>query len=392
MKKRASAIERDKEAPSKEHLALLKAYGSKTNEEQRKDRSESGMVFLNLSNNSTLTQHPESQPESIVNSILTTSTNAANPSKYQHKLALEYLAIQLAIRDREELIDGLCHHSPDLLTSSIRSVIPAYDPIIRGLHQAYDLSGGVSDLENFLNDLINVSTVKAKSGEPKPPSVEDFCRLLQKHQASSHRFIHQVLKNNKDLSQRYYDYAVHAARQYRQKTERAIDDESTGTAAAGDFTPHLESLFSNLSEADRAKVLAETDNHAEYLFTLTHSSIQSMKTVIHHLAEGESDLQRGPGMYLSRWQTLMDETPITPATPSGPLRSGRSESVRDATTVDIDGKRKGDAANLKKVGDPDAAPPDASRTLELLIPGFQDELRMSLGSKRLQGEALEDTC
>ena len=318
----------------------------------------------------------ECQPESIVNAILTSSSNAARPSEYQHKLALEYLAVQLAIRDRKELIDGLCHHSPDLLTSSIRTVLPAYDPIIRGLHQAYDLSGGVSDLENFLNDLISVST---KSGVSKPPSVEDFCRLLQKHQGSSHRFIHQVLKNNKDLAQKYYDYAVHAARQYRQETERAIDDESTGIAAAGDFTPHLETLFSNFRETEKAKVLQEIDNHAEYLFTLSHSSTQSMKTVIHHLAAGESDIQRGPGMYLSRWQTLMDETPITPANPTGPVRSGKSESVRDATTVDIDGKRKGDAANLEKVGDSEATPPDVSNTVRLLVPGFQDVLRGVIG-------------
>ena len=326
-----------------------------------------------------LTHRSENQPESIVNAILTSSSNTARPSDSQHKLALEYLAIQLAIRDREELIDGLCHHSPDLLTSSVRTVLPAYDPIIRGLHQAYDLSAGVSDLENFLNDLISVSTVKNKNETFKPPSVEDFCRLLQKHQGSSHRFIHQVLKNNRDLSQRYHDYAVHAAKQYRQETERAIDDESTGTAAAGDFTPHLESLLSNLSETERATVLKEVDKHAEYLFPLTHSSIQSMKIVINHLAEGESDVQRGPGMYLSRWQSLMDETPITPAKPNGPVRSGKSESVRDATTVDIDGKKKGDAANLEKVGDSEATPPDVSNTVRLLVPGFQDILRGVIG-------------
>ena len=337
-----------------------------------------------VAGNLMLTHHSENQPESIVNAILTSSSNAEKPSENQHKLALEYLAIQLAIRDREELIDGLCHHSPDLLTSSIRTVLPAYDPIIRGLHQAYDLSGGVSDLENFLNDLINVSTVKAKNGATKPPSVEDFCRLLQRHQGSSHRFIHQVLKNSKDLSQQYYDYAVHAARQYRQETERAIDDESTGTAAAGDFTPHLETLFSNLSETDRAKVTAEIEKHAEYLFLLTHSSTQSMKTVINHLAEGESDIQRGPGMYLSRWQTLMDDTPITPANPTGPVRSGKSESVRDATTVDIDGKRKGDVANLEKADESqeDATPPDVSNTVRLLVPGFQDVLRSVVGKSK----------
>ena len=328
---------------------------------------------------SKLTQGPETQPESIVNAILAGSSNTTSPSEHQHKLALEYLSIQLAIRDREELIDGLCHHSPDLLTSSIRTVIPAYDPIIRGLHQAYDLSAGISDLENFLNDLIHVSTVKDKAGESKPPTVEDFCRLLQRHQRSSHRFIHQVLKNNKDLSQKYYDYAVHAAKQYKQETERTIDDGSTGTAAAGDFTPHLEALISNLSEAEKTQVLAEVDKHAEYPFILTHSSSQSLTTVIHHLAEGESDVQRGPGMYLSRWQTLMDDTLITPATPSGPLRYGKSESVRDATTVDIDGKSKGDATHLEKAGEATAAPPITSNTVRLLVPGFQGVLRSVIG-------------
>ena len=326
-----------------------------------------------------LTRCSEKQPESIVNAILTSSSNTARPSDNQHRLALEYLAIQLAIRDREELIDGLCHHSPDLLTSSIRTVLPAYDPIIRGLHQAYDLSAGISDLENFLNDLISVSTFKNKNETSKPPSVEDFCRLLQKHQGSSHRFIHQVLKNSNDLSQKYHDYALHAAKQYRQETERTIDDESTGTAAAGDFTPHLEILLSNLSEAERVTVLQEVDKHAEYLFSLSHSSIQSMKIVINHLAEGESDVQRGPGMFLSRWQSLMDETPITPAKLNGPVRSGKSESVRDSTTVDTDGKKKGDVTNLEKVEDSVPTPPDASNTVRLLVPGFQDILRNVIG-------------
>ena len=51
LKKRASTIEKDKDAPKKEHLALLKAYGSKSTEEQRKDRLESGTVSLLSSEN-----------------------------------------------------------------------------------------------------------------------------------------------------------------------------------------------------------------------------------------------------------------------------------------------------------------------------------------------------
>lgn len=54
LRKRASAIEKDKDSPRKEHLALLKAYGSKSNEDQRKNRLESGKLssmFLELDAN-----------------------------------------------------------------------------------------------------------------------------------------------------------------------------------------------------------------------------------------------------------------------------------------------------------------------------------------------------
>lgn len=292
----------------------------------------------------------------------------------QQKLALEYLSIQLAIRDREKLVEVLCYSSPDLLTSSLRTIIPAYDPIIRALHNTADLSGGVSDLEAFLNDLIRVSTVESKNRETKTPSVEDFCRLLQKHQGSSHRFIHQVLKNGKELSQWYHDYAVHAAKQYKQETERKVDTGDTGSAAAGDFTLHLESLMSTLKQDEKPKVISEIDKHAEYLSSLTKSSANSMKTIIRNISEDKSETSKGPGMYLSRWQSLMDDTPITPATSKGPVRSGKSESVRDATTMDIDGEKKGDVTlvEMDEIGE---GPPDVSETVRLLVPGFRDILR-----------------
>ncbi len=44
LKKRATAIEKDKDAPRKDDLALLKAYGSKSTEEMRKNRAESGTL------------------------------------------------------------------------------------------------------------------------------------------------------------------------------------------------------------------------------------------------------------------------------------------------------------------------------------------------------------
>lgn len=42
LRKRAAAIEKDKESSSKEVLEMLKAYGTKKPEEQGKNRTESG--------------------------------------------------------------------------------------------------------------------------------------------------------------------------------------------------------------------------------------------------------------------------------------------------------------------------------------------------------------
>lgn len=306
----------------------------------------------------------------------------ADLAERQQKLALEYLSITLAIRDREQLIAVLCHSSPDLLTSSIRSILPAYDPIIRGLHNACDLSGGVSDLEAFLNDLIAVSTVsKPKDGtDPKLPSVEDYVTLLRNHQYSSHKFIHQVLKNGSDLSKWYHAYAEHAAKQYAQKTPTNLANGDIGSSAAGDFTPQLESLISTLSPKDKETVISELSAHSTYLKNLTQSSENSMRTILSNLQGEKSETQHGPGMYLTRWQALMDETPITPLVSKGPVRNGKNESVRAATTVDIDGEKKADPANVEKLDESLASPPDVSNTIRLLVSGFKETIRQCIES------------
>ena len=314
-------------------------------------------------------------PESIVNAVLSESPESKDLSTMQHELALEYIAIQLAIRDREQLINVLCSHQPDLFTSSIRTLVSAYEPIIRALHQAVDLSAGVSDAEAFLTDLINISRVDNKNGSSKGPSVEDYCRLLDKHQGSSHRFIHQVLKNGKDLSKWYRAYAEHAAKQYQQENFHPRADEHPSHTAAGDFTQQLESLFAALSDDDKSKVLKEADKHAEYLSALTETSTTRMKTVVRQLSQPDSDTMLGPGMFLSRWQALMDEAPITPAKPEGPVRHGKDASVKDATRLDTDGSKKGTVGMQEKVEDLMVSPPDVSNSVRLLSPAFRDTLR-----------------
>ena len=307
--------------------------------------------------------------------MLSESSGPKELSDKQHKLALEYVAILLAIRDREQLIDVLCNKQPDILTPTVRTLVSAYEPIIRALHQAVDLSAGVSDAEAFLTDLISISKVEDKNGQTKNPSVEDYCRLLDKHQSSSHRFIHQALKNGRQLSKWYREYAEHAARQYKQAHAQAKMKADPTETAAGDFTEHLETLFAALSDNDRSIALKEVENHAEYLSLLTSISTTRMKTVIRQLPKPESKSSLGPGVFLSRWQALMDEAPITPAEPEGPVRHGKDSSVRDATRTDTDGAKKGTVEVQEKAEDSMPLPPDVSNCVRLLGPGFREILQ-----------------
>jgi len=278
------------------------------------------------------------------------------------------------MRDRQELINVLCSHQPDLLTSSVQDMVNVYEPIIRALHSAVDLSSSTADLQAFLNDLVGMSSLSAKSGDKQPPKVEDFVRLLKKHQGSSHRFINQALKNGQELTEWYRAYVEHAASQYRQKTDRVLAPSDNSIAAAGDMTTELDNLVCNLSEEDRKTVIKELDTHAEYLQALAQVSEQRLKTVVKNTADGKSEVSYGPGMFLAKWQSLIDETHITPAAPRGPVRYGGSDSVIEATRVDVDGSKKGAAAPSEKEGASEPTPPNVETTIRLLQPGFRELL------------------
>ncbi|SPQ26713.1 76b656e1-9aad-4699-879b-1b5bdf2ce4bb [Thermothielavioides terrestris] len=105
----------------------------------------------------------------------------------------------------------------------------------------------------------------------------------------------------------------------------------------------------------------------------------------HNKAGGRS--VSGPGMYLSRWQHLLDSTAITPAYPGGAVRRGRdvkgqvargkvaAAGVAGAGTAA--GQRGWDAALLARMGqqqeeEAGAAPPDVRCVVEALGERFRD--------------------
>lgn len=295
---------------------------------------------------------------------------------------MDYVAIQLAIRDREKLIEVFCHRQPDLTTTSIRELVRVYDPIIRALHNAVDLASGVSDAQAFVDDLIKLSLIdKSKVG--KIPTVQDFVRLLQTHQGSSHVFIHQVLKNGKELSQWYHEYACQAIQQYKQENNFPLS--ASHVAAAGDLTALLEELVSELSEGERCMVVGELNFHAACLQNLAPESRRSVRLIVEAPltpGRGNSWADDKAGIFLHKWQHFIDETKITPGPEDGPPRTGKSDSVKDATAAEIDGSKPAVSAPEPSTMKRPVIFPNVSKVLCLLAPGFKDALRRRVNVKK----------
>ncbi|KAI4193914.1 MAG: hypothetical protein LQ350_008074 [Teloschistes chrysophthalmus] len=300
-------------------------------------------------------------------------------SQQSHSLALEYLSINLAIRDREKLIEVLCHHQPDLLTKSIRELVKVYDPIIRGLHNAVDLASGVTDAQSFIDDLLALALLD-KNKRSKVPTVQDFVHLLEKHQRSSHVFIHQALKNGKELKQWYHDYAIHAVMQYRQESRTELS--SLHAAAAGDLTSSLNSLVSKLSDSKKQTIIKELDSYATFLDSLAATSHDKMHKIVRASLSAENNatkIEGNPGMFLYKWQYFIDSTVVTPSAEGGSPRTGGNESVKDATAVDVDGSKPAAQGSGEEVG---IKPSAVENVLRLIGPGFERELRRLVDSNK----------
>jgi hypothetical protein len=311
--------------------------------------------------------------------ILKSAKVSTDLTIHQHALAQDYLSILLSIRDREQIIRVLCRSNPDHLTEGVRTLVSTYEPMIRRLHQAVDLSGTVADLEFFLKDMIKLSKIFESGSKGakdwQPPTVGDFIQLLHKHQGASHRFIHQCGKNGPELMAWFHEWLTACAVEFRRKEKESKSDAAHD---AGDLTSPLNDLFTALPEEEQNKIEPILTAHAQYLKTLHASSLSRLRAILasprtNHpaltsprkatstapssragsvassraqspepsgnassvssaaAADAAAQAAPGPGAYLARWQSLIEATSITPATAEGPVRRGGSGSVLRAS-------------------------------------------------------------
>ncbi|KAL2062310.1 hypothetical protein VTL71DRAFT_6576 [Oculimacula yallundae] len=384
LKTRITEIEKNTSGPSQAQRDLLVAYMDKDRLEHEKCRTMS-----------------EAKSEPIVVTIME-EYGGEGLNEKQIPLALDYLSAKISLQDRKKIIAILCSGQPDLLSQAVRECVAAYDPVIRALHKAVDLSGTISDLQAFLDDLLAFTPAGKNSSNA---SVGDFVRLLRKHQKSCHSFIHQVCKNGPELSTWYKEYARNSAAQFRVSDQK--ENTTSDIGGAGKLTSRLEEAISQLPEKQRSQILSECDAYAAYHLHLATTSKSDMifekdtKPVPGKLkraftsskpATREQSPTRpgpgpGPGMFLRRWQAYVNATAITPATLDGKVRYGGDIDVVTAGRIPKSGAAKDaqvEAAGDKEVKDA----PKCNRTVELLGVSFREILREA--SHTAPGEATLD--
>jgi hypothetical protein len=349
----------------------------------------------------------EIESRSIVSVILSEVLEISDLPETKEKAALEYLAIELAIRDREQIVKVLCHSQPDHLAEAIRDVVAAYEPVIRSVHNAVDLSETVSDFEYFIKDVLHVSRLyrqdekNTSHNEVVTPTVGDYIQLLKRHQSSCHKFLHQCAKNGKEVTSWFHDWARNAAVLFRRPSDAtnvaSADAGRYDGGAGGSLALELNSIFAALPVDQHKLSLRILDAHAKYLSNLHNASAARLASVVRSPVSNTPHLQcktqqyffqnlsrprsrpssttnsrstsptredsycsvaepgLGPGAFLARWQALLDDTPITPAAAKGRVRYGRSKDVQQNLKADEGRERKGDLEATSTNGSEDSA-------------------------------------
>lgn len=278
----------------------------------------------------------------------------------QHALCMQYYSALLSMRDRQRLSDALCKTVPDLFTDSVRQAVAAYDPIIRTVHKNVDLSLHLGSLQTFIDDLIKSSKPKKVSGSSsmQMPSVEDYIELLMRNRHLLYNFIHEVGSKSPDTWAAVQNWSNESIVKFR-KRQPGRNGNGNGNGHAGSTPDYMGSvvnqLYAGLDEPTQKSVLVAIDAHAEYLDKVNQLSLKRFSKLVASVdSKSGKATHSGPGVYLARWQALLDETLISPARKKGDIRHGKD--VKYVTTV---GKKGVDGATLNVSSEHKSSGPDA---------------------------------
>ena len=371
-RKSADKVEKakEKDRPNDEILQAIRQY-----------------IAQNRDEHETVRQASEEHAQSIITAILNSSNPelTASLTEQKHAQCLEYYSALLSVRDRESITTAFCRQPPDLFTASIKDLIAAYEPLIRTVHAGVDLREHVEAGQLFIDDFIKTgkpkkvdgtstplrSMIGGGGGEAKPgkmASVDDYVELLMKHRSVMYKWIHSVASKCPDVWEDLRLWAKEVMPKFRQEWVEESSKEQVADEKGGDtkkkenekpdskakatntklsvMDKRLNDLFQSLPASAQTPVGKSLDAHSKYLDSLTTLSMGRLQRIL----DSDDPTMVGPGIYLSRWQSLLDQTPITPDLPHGPVRQGKE--VKHVTT-------------MGKIGVPGAAKAREAAVLEL---------------------------
>lgn len=267
--------------------------------------------------------------ESVIVAILRTKDESMVASLTNEETAKlqDYYAARLAVRDREKLTAALCHELPDHLTAVLKDWTISGEPTIRAVHAGVPLHKYIGLLQKFVEDFIQTSKPKKKT--QAPPTVEDYIMLLRKHKGSLFKFLHDISSSCPSIHLEFREFVKDCFRTFqRTPGSEAQGGAGAGAGGAGSLSRDFQFMFARLPVYTQRAVVASLDSHATYLDALEKQSMGRMQAVLDRLQgvrdpAAEQQNSGGPGIYLAKWASLLDNTVITPATPQGHLRHGR---------------------------------------------------------------------
>ncbi|KAH8647116.1 hypothetical protein BX600DRAFT_518402 [Xylariales sp. PMI_506] len=379
LKKVAKRIKSREDKDGAALLAIIDAHLESSSEEQEAVR-----------------QRSIDQRVSIVMAILYTRSpdDAGTISDAQHARFMEYYAAKLGYLDRQKIIQVICSSQPDHVTSLIRDTLAASDRLIRWLHAGVDLKKYVGYLEKFITDFIKTSKPKLDdSKEPMPPSIEDYVQLFRRHRMFLFEYIHDISSNCPELKAEVIAWVKRSAAAFRQAPSEVnlqAGRVSSTNSGAGSLDSSLQSIFSELPSNSQQQVRTVLSAYGEYLNTLENANLSRMQHIIDGSKyEGETPLSggsmTGAGVYIAKWESLLNETLVSPEGPSGFLRYGRDIiHVPEPRVVTTLGDFQPQKPQHPLPREPNSAP-DITAVVQALAPRFR-ELVAEISSRGLQRE------
>lgn len=254
--------------------------------------------------------------KSIIASILDTYYPAYPPEAVQnitheqHTQALEYLSVQLSIRDRLEGVQAACKDKPDLLSPIVKEQMALITPLLKALHDGkFDVGQVITLHKVYTEDFLKT----AKITKDHVPSVGDFYALFQRHVPALWRILHDGRNKCPSLHTAVYGWCSDALGQFRSHTTQ------DGELRTGAMTGPLSRMFDGLPAEQKKPVQAALDDHAAYLVAGRMASREMLQNVLSRRCSPD---QIGPGPVLPRWHALLDATLLTPTSMSGSVRTG----------------------------------------------------------------------